>query len=242
MLNQCPFIPWIYLLRNPFSSNRMVKEQGLQNTLSKQPPLLPSPPPPANAVSKAVTSPQSQNPPSSLTKPAQQSRDLTSSLMNSNVNMMSNQPAVPAPVNGHQGMMGTTASMGMMNNMNNGPTAFSGMVSNGTLMKPVGSNMTSMGTTSNMFQPMSGMNSWPSQIATQNTQMQKPNMSAFDNLMPSQQKPVSMNQMAVMNANTMNSFGSMMSPMQPMNSGSFSKPAAPGVKQLSSSEINDFLS
>lgn len=221
---------------------KMAKEQGLQNTLTKQPPLLPSPPPPANAVNKPITSPQSQNPPSSLTKPVQQSRDLTSTLMSSNLNMMSSQPAVPAAVNGHQGMMGTTASMGMMNNMNNSPSAFSGMMGNGTLMNPVASNMTSMGTTGNMFQPMGGMNSWPSQVPAQNAPLQKPNMSAFDNLLPSQQKPVSMNQMAVMNANTRNSFGSMMSPMQPVNSMAFSKPATPGVKQLSSSEINDFLS
>ncbi|XP_071542803.1 SCY1-like protein 2 [Panulirus ornatus] len=228
---------------------RMVKEQGLQDSLRKQPPLLPSPPPPSSSIKKPAVNPVSHSNASALSSATSMPHNLTSSLISSNLNMMTSQSSQSALTsrNAQQGVAAASGNspvgQGIMNNVSNSsinyggrPGEVSGMVSSG-----------------NVFQPV-GINSWVNQAPTQNTRMQTSNLSAFDNLLPSQPRPMSMNQMMhsttmnntaspnMMAPTSLNAFGSVMSPMQTMNTSSLSALSKSEVKPLSSSDINDLLS
>lgn len=227
----------------------MVKEQGLQGSLRKQPPLLPSPPPPSSSIRKSAVTPSPHSQASTLSSTTPMPQNLTPSLISSNLNMMTSQSrqSLLTSRNTQQGVSTAVgnSSVGpdIMNNINNSsmnyggrPVDVSGLVSSGNVLQPVGTN------------------SWASQVPSQSARMQTSNASAFDSLLPSQPRPMSMNQMmhsATMNSTvnpnmmtptSLNAFGSMMSPMQSMSTSSFSAISNSEVKPLSSSDINDLLS
>ncbi|XP_045584450.1 SCY1-like protein 2 isoform X2 [Procambarus clarkii] len=227
---------------------KLVKEQGLRSTHQQQPPLLPSPPAPSSSINKLSENPNIRSQIPTLSPTSQASNNLTSSLMNSNLNMMTSQPAQPmlTSPNFTLGVNSTAGNssfgLGLMNNINNSSMTY-GVRSGGATALP---------SSGSMLQPNSGINSWANQAPSQSARMQTPNFSALDNLLPSQPKLGSMNQITyntAMNpighprvASSVNTFGSMMSPMQPLTTSSYSAASQPGVKPLSSSDINDFLS
>ncbi|KAK7075289.1 SCY1-like protein 2 [Halocaridina rubra] len=199
---------------------RMAKEQGFQDTFKKQTPLLPSPPPPASAINKQPSSQITHNFSSAPNSSTSNLHSLTSSLMQSNLNMMCTQPKQPSlPMNGHQGM-GTLGTSNMATTNNFVPT-FGNL---GSIASPLVANANkSIPVTGNVFQTMGGMNSW-------NNQLTSPSMAQ-----------TSQQQMMNPRGVSLNSYGSMMTPLQPMNSTSVMNPNS-GVKPLSSSDINDLLS
>ncbi|KAK3878478.1 hypothetical protein Pcinc_016896 [Petrolisthes cinctipes] len=236
---------------------RIVKEQNLHETLHKQPPLLPSPPPPSGSITK----PMSTNQPASSASQA-----LTSTMISSNMNMMSSSSG---------GSMQGSA----FGNANNVGMSYGGMwpagANNALLMNG------NLSTPSSNFTSWTGANTSNQQQQQQQSriqQQQTPNMSAFDNLLPSQSQTLSMNQMtqsspvgAFGNMNTLSSsvgmqgntssmmysgtlggintvspmssnssFGSVMTPLRPTTKANTS--AQSSVKVLTSSDINDLLS
>ena len=140
--------------------------------------------------------------------------------------MMSNQAKQisSSTTNGHQGIktVGPSSNLGLMNNF----SSPYGNMSSVPAAMPLNVNMSTMSSPGNMFQSMGGMN-WNNQIPPQNmmsmTQQQQTNQIAQQT--------------------SMNSFGSMMTPMRPMNMNSAPMGSAnKSVKPLSSSDINDLLS
>ncbi|KAK8747047.1 hypothetical protein OTU49_016959, partial [Cherax quadricarinatus] len=205
---------------------RMVKEQGIYDRDQQQPISFPSPPAPYSSIKKLN---ENQVPRCQISTPSSQVADsFTSSLIDSSLSMMINQSSQPslASKTFPQRM---PSSSGIMNSINNCSMNYGGRLGGVTTL------------------PESGVSSWASQATSQSVRMQMPNLSTFDNLLSSQSKPVSMNQ--IMNpigntnvASSVSTFSSMISPMQPMNTSSFSSVLPTGVKPLSSSDINELLS
>ncbi|XP_042224746.1 SCY1-like protein 2 [Homarus americanus] len=228
---------------------RMVKQQGLQDAVQKPPPLLPSPPAPSSSIKKPLENQVPRSHISALSPTSQASPNLAPSLINSNLNTMNSQTTqtLMTSRNSQQGVssaVGNSSSgLGIMNDINKSSMNYIGRPSNVSMLP----------TSGGVSQSVSGMMSWPSQAPAQNARMQTPNYSAFNNLLPTQSKPLSLSQMTyntTMNTtvnssivpNSTNSFGSMMSPMQPLTNTLFSAATNTGVKPLSTSDINDLLS
>lgn len=182
----------------------MMKEQGL----CKQPPLLPSPPPPSSTITKNTQSSSSSFTSSSSSA---QSSSFTNSLITSNLSMISSPTSPPQQPGQMTGLGNTGLSYGMRPSF---------------LQQQPFRAMNSWG--ASPTQPQS----WVSPLPVQQQQQQQPaplNMGAFDNLLPSQPRPPSLNQMAS---------PTMMTPMRPMSMVSTPAP----VRPLTSSDINDLLS
>ncbi|KAG7167470.1 SCY1-like protein 2-like [Homarus americanus] len=228
---------------------KMVKQQGLQDAVQKPPPLLPSPPAPSSSIKKPLENQVPRSHISALSPTSQASPNLAPSLINSNLNTMNSQTTqtLMTSRNSQQGVssaVGNSSSgLGIMNDINKSSMNYIGRPSNVSMLP----------TSGGVSQSVSGMMSWPSQAPAQNARMQTPNYSAFNNLLPTQSKPLSLSQMTyntTMNTtvnssivpNSTNSFGSMMSPMQPLTNTLFSAATNTGVKPLSTSDINDLLS
>ncbi|XP_076044582.1 SCY1-like protein 2 isoform X2 [Oratosquilla oratoria] len=210
---------------------RMAKEQAVGEILRKQPPLLPAPPPPAVSVTKPQSSTMSST--NSFATPLSQFE--SNHLSNSNGPLSVSRTDVTS--------ISKTSPL---------TTSSSSIMQSSPFLPPVNNNWGMNAVQQTPYQQR-GMN------AIKQTQFQqsnfpqptigKPNLSAFDTLLPSQPKPISMNQMqqqrfninpsGIMPGTTINSTGTLMpmnvSPMIP-NSTSLN------VKPLSSSDINDLLS
>ncbi|XP_068218143.1 SCY1-like protein 2 isoform X2 [Palaemon carinicauda] len=213
---------------------RLVKEQSLHETRkSTALPLFPSPPPPASTINKPASSQVSQNfgstNSSSISSSSTKVLNLTSSLMDSNISMMSNQAKqVSMPtMNGHQGMktVAPNSNMGLINNFT---PVYSNMSSApSSVSMPMNANISTMAVSGNMFPSLGGVNTWNNQVPPHN--------------MMSLPQQNTTNQM--MHASSMNAFGSVMTPLRPMNMNSASITTTnTAVKPLSSSDINDLLS
>ncbi|KAG0710692.1 SCY1-like protein 2 [Chionoecetes opilio] len=170
----------------------------------KQPPLLPSPPAPSSTITKS-TQPSFSS--------SSQTSSLTSSLITSNLSMMS-PPGAPQQA----GQMGGLGNTGLSYGMSMRPNL---------PQQPLGTMNSWAGPT----QPQAWASSMP-QLQPQHQPMAM-NLGTFDNLLPSQPRQPSMNQMA----STIMS-PPMMTPIRPMAMGSAPAP----VRPLTSSDINDLLS
>ncbi|KAK8387738.1 hypothetical protein O3P69_018319 [Scylla paramamosain] len=173
--------------------------------LQKQPPLLPSPPAPSSTITKN-TQPSSSS---------SQTSNLTSSLITSNLSMIASPPGAQQQIGQMGGLGNTGLSYGMRPNLT---------------QQPLGT-MNSWATSPT--QPQSWASPMPHQQPQSQPQPMSLNLGAFDNLLPSQPRPPSMNQMA-------SNFKSapMMAPLRPMTM----IPAPAPVRPLTSSDINDLLS
>ncbi|CAL4058588.1 unnamed protein product, partial [Meganyctiphanes norvegica] len=225
---------------------RMATQATVGENLRKQPPLLPSPPPPANSIIKSPTS---------------NTKNLTGTLITNNMNSMTNGNGAPSP---GLAMTNNVMNMNMLNTSMNSMsgTGFPVQMSTPSIMgggmmqqtQNLGGMSSPMGSISTMnsmntINSMSNMNSMNA-INTMNT-LRSPvpqkaqNLSAFDSLLPQQSRAPSMIQMGTsMTSPGMSNMSiRMMSPMQPMNTmiGTGNTPGQQPFKPLSSSDISDFL-
>lgn len=188
--------------------HRMMKEQGLR----KQPPLLPSPPPPSSTITRNTQSSSSSF--TSSSSSSTQSSSFTNSLITSNLSMIASPTGPPQQPGQMTGLGNTGLSYGMRPSLPQQQQQQPFRAMNAWGASPT--------------QPQS----WASPMPAQQQQHQQPaplNMGAFDNLLPSQPRPPSLNQMAS---------PTMMTPMRPMSMVSAPAP----VRPLTSSDINDLLS
>ena len=242
---------------------RIAKQQSFSSsTGTSLPPLLPSPPAPAGSSTprqsgmnthklsgsgSLAQSPTTPQPKSSAAQP----RDLTSSLISSNLNMMKHNTPAPTPqttIPASVSFMNSMNTLRTLNTMNSMNTSNQSLISSPNSSMMITSNGWGGGGTISQHSTIMGNN-----VTSMGVNSQQPTMTGlatFNAIMQqqAQQQAVGLNQMTQMSGNNssnpMAAFSSM-APLQPIslnNSSMSNTSSSSSFKPLSSSDINDFLS